>query len=1198
MNKRKTIILLLLALCALQGMAQKAFFNLTAREVQIDSLLPHFYHTVALGDDFEDSVYTAEILYPEFINMGDDDIRRFHELGGEAREGLPLVNCEVAVDRKKGVLYVDFMPIVVREGRMQKLVSFMLNVEGKAQKKSLRRQKAPMRASAAGRYAEHSVLATGKWAKIRVPQSGIYQITDALIRQCGFSDLRKVKVYGYGGALQNEKLVASELVALDDLKEVATYDAGSYRLFHAQGPVSWESNSTTKRVRNPYATHGYYFLTEDDGEPLMVDSTTFIGASYPLPEAYHVLHEQEQFSWYDGGRNLFESEQLALGTTKTYKLANPGGAQRGTLTVAMSAAALSVDKRSRATVAVNGETVGNVVVNYVSYDRADLGTANFTVTNLQDENTITVTPVEGNIMRTDYIQMTYDTPAPLPPLKSGKFPTAEYVYNITNQDLHGHGACDMVIIIPTSQKLRAQAERLKAFHEEHDGLRVNLVPADEIFNEFSSGTPDANAYRRYMKMLYDRAESEADQPKSLLLFGDCAWDNRMVSDVWKTYSPDDFLLCFESENSWSETKCYVDDGFFCLLDDGEGTSLLTRDLPDVGVGRFPVRTAEEAKVMVDKTINYMTNLNAGSWQNTLMFMGDDGNNNDHMRDVNAVATLVEEINPSMLVKKVYWDAYTRETTSTGNSYPVPMALIKQQQQNGALVMDYAGHAAANAMSHEQVLVLDDFRSFVNTNLPIWVTACCDIMPFDGQKENIGEAAVLNDKGGAVAFFGTSRTVFIDPNFAINRAFLKALFTKSDGKYPTIGEAQRQAKHSMLANRGKYINVDGKDRHIGDGTENKLQYQLMGDPALRLNIPDETIVVDEINGQPVSATALAQLKAGQQATVKGHVEGGDDFNGIVALTVRDAQEFITCKLQDTDRNSGASEAFTFYDRNKIIYAGSDSIRNGQFKFTFAVPIDISYADATGMMNLFAVNTDKTRLANGFCGDFLVGGTDVAANDSIGPSIHCYLNTPDFSNGGNVNLTPYFVAQLNDKDGLNTTGTGIGHDLELTIDGDTEKTYVLNEYFQYDFGTYTSGTTYFQIPALAEGPHTLKFRAWDILNNPSTATLQFNVVRNLEPNLAEVSVTQNPARTATTFIVSHNRTGSNIEVDIEVFDLSGRLLWRHSDSGTATTGTYTYNWNLTTETGAQLQTGVYLYRVRLGSDGSSKASKAKRLVVIRN
>ena len=177
MNKRKTIILLLLALCALQGMAQKAFFNLTAREVQIDSLLPHFYHTVALGDDFEDSVYTAEILYPEFINMGDDDIRRFHELGGEAREGLPLVNCEVAVDRKKGVLYVDFMPIVVREGRMQKLVSFMLNVEGKAQKKTLRRQKAPMRASAAGRYAKHSVLATGKCAKIRVPQSGIYQIT-------------------------------------------------------------------------------------------------------------------------------------------------------------------------------------------------------------------------------------------------------------------------------------------------------------------------------------------------------------------------------------------------------------------------------------------------------------------------------------------------------------------------------------------------------------------------------------------------------------------------------------------------------------------------------------------------------------------------------------------------------------------------------------------------------------------------------------------------------------------------------------------------------------------------------------------------------------------------------------------------------------------------------------------------------------
>ena len=128
----------------------------------------------------------------------------------------------------------------------------------------------------------------------------------------------------------------------------------------------------------------------------------------------------------------------------------------------------------------------------------------------------------------------------------------------------------MVIIIPTSQKVLAQATRLKELHETNDSMRVRIVPADELYNEFSSGTPDANSYRRYLKMLYDRAETDADMPRYLLLFGDGAWDNRMLTSNWSGTSPDDFLLCYESENSFSETDSYVSDDYYCMLDDGEG----------------------------------------------------------------------------------------------------------------------------------------------------------------------------------------------------------------------------------------------------------------------------------------------------------------------------------------------------------------------------------------------------------------------------------------------------------------------------------------------------------------------------------------------------------------------------------------------------------------------------------------------------
>ena len=823
-----------------------------------------------------------------------------------------------------------------------------------------------------------------------------------------------------------------------------------------------------------------------------------------------------------------------------------------------------------------------------SYEHGTSSVRTFTIDNAKAENTVTITTTSGGPVRLDYISSQFATPFPAVKLSSANIPVPEFVYNITNQDHHADEAVDMVIIIPTSQKLKAQAERLKAFHQQHDALSVRIVPADELFNEFSSGTPDANAYRRYLKMLYDRAgDNPSLMPKYLLLFGDCAWDNRMNSSAWTNFSTDDFLLCYESENSFSSTDCYVNDGFFCSLDDGEGGNPAGSDKHDIAVGRFPVRTAEEAKVLVDKTIAYAENKNAGSWQNVVMFMGDDGNNNLHMRDANEAAVMVERLNPGLVVKRVMWDAFAEVVTSTGNTYPEATSIIKRQQANGALVMDYCGHGAQGQISHEGVLHLSDFKSFTNTNLPLWITASCDIAPFDSQTENIGEQAVLNPKGGAIAFYGTTRTVYTDRNKRINKAFLRALFTRVNDNYVSLGEAQRIAKNSLLS--------DGADG--SDLTVNKLQYSLLGDPALKLNIPTLKAVIDTINGKAVGDSKDIQLKALSVANVKGHIEKdgvkSTDFNGKITATVRDAEELITCKL---NASADADEAYAYYDRTKTLFNGTDSVKGGNFSFSFAVTKDISYSDGEGMVNVYAVDATNNVMANGYSTDFIVGGTEDVANDEIGPRVYCYLNSPSFVNGGNVNSTPYFVAQVSDEDGINTTGTGIGHDLELIIDGDMSKTYVLNDYFAYDFGTFTSGETHYSIPALSPGQHTLKFRAWDVKNNSTTATLSFNVVEGLQPNFFNVGLSKNPASQSTTFIINHDRAGSNLDVEIDIFDLSGRLLWNYTESGVSTGNTYTVDWDLCVDGGRRLQTGVYLYRVRISSDGSSQASQAKKLIVM--
>ena len=1173
---KRFFLIWLMMICGMVSTMAQGFYNLTAEEVKIDSLLPFVNYSWPLGGNYADSTYEVRIAYPEFLDMAEEDVNRYHAITTEQLPELPRIQQYVGVSRKSGTLYAQFVPLVFREGKYQKLVSFQLQVKSAPAGKT-------RRASSSGdRYAAHSVLSSGHWAKIRVPETGFYHLTDALIRKAGFKNPKKVKIYGYGGELQPEVLTGEYLSETDDLKEVATCTIKGKRLFHASGPVSWASNTTLARTRNPYSDYGYYFLTESDDEPLTADSASFVSSYYPSASDYHDLYEVDDYAWYHSGRNLYTSEKLTVGSDRNITLP---GVHSTTTQVNVN---LSYDSKFVATLLMNGTTIGTLTASSGLTSSGTLSDGNAVATQaswkflLPDsvmkttDNKLTLRQTSGGEVRLDYVSLCYSTPKALTDFTTS-LPVPECLYDITNQDHHADSAVDMVIIIPTSQKLLSEAERLKTLHETYDSLRVRIVPADELYNEFSSGTPDANAYRRYMKMLYDRAGTEADQPRYLLLFGDGAWDNRMLSSGWRSLSPDDFLLCYESENSFSATKSYVSDDYYCLLDDNEGGSIL-KDKFDAAVGRLSARTAEEAKILVDKIYAYRTNAYAGAWQNTLCFLGDDGDQNRHMQDAEAVVSTVKSLYANYDIKKIYWDAYTRVTSSTGNSFPDVTRLIKQQLQKGALVMNYSGHGGPSLLSHEAVLRITDFGEASSLRLPLWVTAACDVAPFDGQSDNIGETAMFNKKGGSIAFYGTTRTVYASYNRLQNQSFMKYLLASKNGRRLTIGEAAYLAKNDFVSGSTEMLT-------------NKLQYVLLGDPALTLASPTEQAVIDSINGKAV-ADGIQQLKAGSKVTLKGHLPGHADFNGVVTITVRDIEETIVGKQNDP---VATETAFEFQDRPNTIYNGNDSVRNGQFSFSFAVPKDISYSDKTGLFLVYAVNNDKSLSAHGECESFTLTGTEDLSNDGVGPSIYCYLNSESFVNGSTVNATPYFYAELTDKDGINVSG-GIGHDLELIIDNDMNLTYQLNECFQYDFGDYCKGKVDYVLPELSDGPHKLLFRAWDAQNNSSVAELSFVVNATQQPTLSNVICTKNPATTSTSFVISHDRAGSEVDVELEVFDTSGRLLWRKSETGIPTDQTYTIDWDLTTGNGSRLKTGVYLYRVLISNNGSSKASQAKKLIVL--
>ena len=753
------------------------------------------------------------------------------------------------------------------------------------------------------------------------------------------------------------------------------------------------------------------------------------------------------------------------------------------------------------------------------------------------------------------------------------FPSPEVVGEVASSNLHGLEQRDMIII--SAPSLVQQAERLAVAHREKDGLTVEVVTPEAIYNEFSSGTPDATAYRRLMKMFYDRSSSLGNPPKYLLLFGDGIYDNRGISGEVQGVSRSNMLLTFQSQESLN-VYSYATDDYFAFLEDNSGSNF-SRDKMCLGVGRFPIRTVTEATQMVDKTISYMENKDLGSWKNNVTFVADDGNNEDsfttnHMKQADQLAEAIEEVQPGFLVNKVYFDAYKRSSLGT---YPDVHNEIEKLLKSGQLLINYTGHGSTTHWADESVWTQTDINNSSYKHLPVWVTATCDFTRFDDVKTSAGESVFLNPTSGGIALFTTTRVVFSGNNANLNKALIDNLFQEDANSRYTLGEAMMYTK-----------------RQLNDS--NKLNFILIGDPALKFAYPEYKARVTAVNGEAVSDEPF-EFKALSRITVEGEILNPSgsfaaDFTGVLSSTIFDSQSSIT-----TLGNS--SEKFTYLDYPNTIYIGRDSVRNGKFSFTFMVPKDISYSNKKGKLNLYA--SSETKEAQGSFFDFIVGGTsDTAETDTIGPEIRqIYLNDSSFVSGDKVNTTPYFVAKLWDKSGVNITGSSVGHDMMLTIDSMPSMSYNLNSYYALLPDSENEGLVQFSIPELEPGMHTAEFKVWDILNNSTTYTFTFEVAEGLKPNLIEMYATPNPARDQVEFFLHHNRPESNLKVTVMVYDMTGKFLWSTEKSGSSELfKAYIVTWNLTDNGGRRLRPGVYLYRAAISTNNSKEATKANKLIIL--
>ncbi|MBK9730572.1 MAG: type IX secretion system sortase PorU [Chitinophagaceae bacterium] len=1067
------------------------YFNGASYDDQNYGYLPFYFESVAVPSDGIPVVeLTDEVYAPAILKRGSFPVDFFKSV-----ENVPVVKAGVGYEMKKPVLQLSIVPFRKNQstGVVEKLISFRYSI-------TMTPSNTVSNVRGGEEFASHSVLANGTWYKISVKNDGVFKLDKNFLDALGINttsiDPRNIRIYGNGGGMLPEP---NATFRYDDLQENAIkvsgeedgrFDAADYVQFYARGPHRWVYDATAKKFvhqLNIYANEACYFITTDLGAGKRITELASAVESPTLQVTTfddRAFHEVELENFLESGRDWYgESFEFETSQPFSFSFSNVVTTTpvKVTATVAsksiyasntftMSALGQTIDAESISKVCsdytcpfanvtkLEGEFVtasGNFDVNLVYTRNAQdaVGWLNYMEVNLQRNLSWTGSQMSfrnvaswlpGNIVQysvsnTNSSLLILDVTDPINCRRQatvangnqlqftalgdtlheyvifsdneGITPTA--IGKISNQDLHGLPQASYLIVTPGS--LLSFANQLADFHRSKSGLTVNVVTVDQIYNEYSSGTQDIVAIRDFTRMFYKRAGTDPQLlPKYICLFGDGSYDNKGNIDGNKGLIP-----TFQSANSVSATSSFVSDDFYGLLDDNEGGNVLDPNAKlDIAIGRLPVNNEDQSAAILNKINIYGSSQSFGNWRNVVTFVADDEDNNTHIKDADEVAVEVAAKYPVYNFDKIYFDSYQQISIPGGTRYPDANTAINNRICNGTLLMNYVGHGGVGGWAHERVLQISDIESYTNLyKLTLFVTATCEFSKYDDPAiESAGEMLLSNTKGGAIALVTTVRLVYSSANRLMNQGFMDNVFLPVDGVIPPLGEVFRKGKNS-----------------IGGDTNNR-KFTLLGDPALTLNYPTFNVVTTAINSHPVG-TVNDTIKALQLVTIEGKVNDLNGnvmsaFNGTLYPTVYDKP--ITYQ---TLSNDPASQVRNFTLQKNIIYNGKASVKSGIFSFSFVVPKDISYQYGFGKLSYYA--EDGTVDANGYKNDVVIGGvSDSASFDDKGPEVKVYMNDEKFVRGGITDESPSVLVKLNDANGVNTVGTGIGHDIAGTLDNDSK------------------------------------------------------------------------------------------------------------------------------------------------------------------
>ncbi len=1234
--------------------------------------LPYYYESVRLPFDGNYTVSITDIITAP-LNSG----RSRAAIADNSFPGVqsvPVVVSSKGYQQSKPYAQISILPFIRNSssGAIEKVISFRYNISVTPSSSASVRGGAYTDHSvlASGTWYKIGVTSDGiyKMDKAFLQNLGI---------DVASLDPRNIRVYGNGGGMVPEANSAFRYDDLqqDAIRVTGEsdgrFDDGDYAQFFGQGPHRWiqvpgATCGKFTHILNLYSDTTFYFVNVDLG---LGKRVTDLPSSTAPPDKFitafddYAFHESETENFLTSGR-VFYGEAFEFETSQSFGFSFPSISTAQSVSVKVAFLSKSIYASNVVTASSNGVTIGSTTIGKVCADytcpfaadasfcglftpsssdfNIDLsytrdaqdaqGWLNYIEVNALrnltwsgSQNDFRSLAAQGSgsvsqftITNANSSLLVWDVTSPVNSQNQQltlngtqlQFTAAtdtlnEYVVfsgtegyspaiigKIDNQDLHSLGAYNMIII--TADALLPQAQELGDYHTSHDGISNIVVPQSKIFNEFSSGTPDLCALRDFVRMFYKRANGDSTQmPKYLLLYGDGSYDNKGNDPSNKS-----LVLTYQSVSSVNPTSSFVSDDFFGFLDDNEGGNITDNiGMLDIAIGRLTVNDATQSEGVNNKIKVYTSPQSFGNWRNVITFIADDQDNNVHINGADGIATTMSTGYPVYNIDKIYLDAYQQTSVPGGSRYPGVNTAISNRICTGTLMMNYTGHGGVGGWAHERVLGIPEIQGYTNLyKLPVFVTATCEFSQYDDPPVvSAGEDLLLNDKGGAIALVTTVRLVYSNANQALNDAFMSfVLKPDANGIIAPLGEVLRRSKNDVT------------------GDINNRKFTLLGDPAMTLDYPFYNVYTTAINHQnigPVGDTLKALQKvtiAGTVNDLSGNVMTG--FNGTLYPTVFDKSVMYQTLANDAD-----SYVKNFWLQKNVIYNGKASVVNGSFNFTFIVPKDISYQYGFGKLSYYAEN--GTIDAHGYKNDVVIGGiSDTSKIDVTGPSIKVYMNDEKFVNGGITDASPTVLVKISDSSGVNTVGTGIGHDVSGVLDNDSKNTLVMNNFYTSDLDSYTSGEVRYPLKDLTEGLHTIDVKAWDVYDNSSEGLTDFVVSSSAQMALAHVLNYPNPFTTRTEFMFEHNMPSQTLSLMIQIYTVSGKLVktiqqavmpeaFASSNASCDLStggGGYRVNgiyWDGRDDYGDRIGKGVYIYKLSVKADNGLKADTFQKLVILK-